>query len=280
VQRDDDLDGLFQLPLTEFTGARNALAARLKKDGRREEAEQVKALGKPSISAWAVNQLYWKHRDEFDVLIKAGERVRSAHTSQLAGKTADMRGSLAARRESLSHLARLADALLREAGHSPTPDTMRRITTTLEALSTFSSLPDTQRPGRLSDDLDPPGFDSMAALIPSVKQEPPAREAKPAKPAPAAKAALRAAEQTLRKAQAKAEDASAELKKATSQAGEAEKERRLAEQRLARASIAAEEARERVKNLSAETEKAERLLHEAEAAVEEARKGLTGLRDG
>src|SRR6266581_1129416 len=170
VKLEDDFAALFKLPLTEFTVARNALAARLKKAGRGEGSERVKALVKPSISAWAVNQLYWKHRQAFDGLIAAGERLRRAHASQLAGKASDMHGPLAARREALSGLSRLAGALLRDAGHSTTPDTIRRITTTLEALSTYSSLSDAPTPGRLTADVDPPGFESLAALIPEVGQ--------------------------------------------------------------------------------------------------------------
>lgn len=71
---EDDVDALFRLPLAEFTGARNALAAKLKKSGRGDEAVRVKALAKPSISAWAVNQLYWNHREAFDRLIASAER--------------------------------------------------------------------------------------------------------------------------------------------------------------------------------------------------------------
>src|SRR5215510_8340425 len=117
---DDDLDPLFKLPLTEFTVARNALAVRLKKIGRSEEAQQVKSLPKPSISAWAVNQLYWKHREFFDRLIAAGESLGQAQASQMAGKTADIRGPLAERREALSAHSRLAAEMLREASHNPT----------------------------------------------------------------------------------------------------------------------------------------------------------------
>jgi len=47
---EDEIDELFKLPLTEFTVARNALAARLKKAGNRNEAEQMKALSKPTLS--------------------------------------------------------------------------------------------------------------------------------------------------------------------------------------------------------------------------------------
>src|SRR5713226_9529841 len=94
---EDDVDALFGIPLTEFISARKSLAARLKKEGHGEQANRVKALVKPSISAWAVNQLYWQHREAFDRLIATGQRFRKAQTSGLAGKVAEMRGALDAR---------------------------------------------------------------------------------------------------------------------------------------------------------------------------------------
>ena len=51
MKLDDEIDALFRLPLAEFTSARNALASRLKKDGRANDAERVKLLTNPSISA-------------------------------------------------------------------------------------------------------------------------------------------------------------------------------------------------------------------------------------
>src|SRR5882724_9466083 len=170
---EDDVDGLFRLPLAEFTASRNTLAARLKKSGRADEkaeADRVKGLVKPSISAWAVNQLYWNHRDAFDRLIATGERFRQAQASRLARRVADMRGALDGRREALSHLSNLAPALLRNAGHNPTPETIHRITTTLEAMSAYATLPDASRPGRLTNDVDPPGFESLALLIPDASR--------------------------------------------------------------------------------------------------------------
>src|SRR5689334_3290070 len=94
-----EVDALFKLPLPEFTAARNALASKLKKAGHQAEADAVKALPKPSVAAWAVNQLYWRHRKEFDHLIDTGERFRKAQATHLAGKSADIRGPLNARRE-------------------------------------------------------------------------------------------------------------------------------------------------------------------------------------
>ena len=133
---DDDIDALFKLPLTEFISARKALAARLKQNGLVSEAEGVKALAKPSISAWTVNQLYWRHREAFDELIATGQRFRKA---QVTGKMVNMREALDARREALSHLSDLATEALRDAGHNPSLDTLRRIGTTLEALSVATS---------------------------------------------------------------------------------------------------------------------------------------------
>ena len=175
-----DLDALFRLPLAEFTGARNALAARLKKSGRENEkadAARVKSLAKPSISAWAVNQLYWDHREEFDELITLSERF---HKAQKSGKVAEMRTALEARREALTELSDLATSLLGARGQNPAPDTIHRITTTLEGLSAYASHTDGPRPGRLTNDVDPPGFETLASFVvgaPTTKREPPRADA-------------------------------------------------------------------------------------------------------
>jgi hypothetical protein len=167
TELDHDVDALFRLPLAEFTEARNTLAVRLKKSGRGDDAVVVKALAKPAVSAWAVNQLYWNHREAFDRLIASGERF---HKQTSAATVGDMRTALNARREVLTHLTDLATSLLRDAGQNPAPDTIHRITTTLEAMSAMSnwaSRSDGPLPGRLSKDVDPPGFDSLASWMPA-----------------------------------------------------------------------------------------------------------------
>src|SRR5215472_17210889 len=98
---EDDIDALFALPLAEFTAARNALAGRLKQTGRGGDAERVKAMVKPSISAWAVNQLYWRHHASFDRLIATGQQFRQVHESQVAGMLGDLREPGDARRKAL-----------------------------------------------------------------------------------------------------------------------------------------------------------------------------------
>ena len=165
---DQDVDELFKLPLGEFIAARDALAKRLKQNGRPDDAALVKALAKPPVSAWAVNQLYWNHRAAFEELLAAGQRFHKAQTSGAAAKVANMRGSLEARRAALAELSDLASSVLSDAGHSPSPDTIRRITTTLEAISAYASLSDGPTLGRLSQDVDPPGFESLSAFVPGA----------------------------------------------------------------------------------------------------------------
>ncbi|MEP6914746.1 MAG: hypothetical protein ABJC89_03840, partial [Acidobacteriota bacterium] len=77
----DEIDTLYQLAPDEFTAARNLLA---KQAGA--EAPQVRALVKPPIPAWAVNQLYWKRRADYDALIEAATALRQTHKAILAGR--------------------------------------------------------------------------------------------------------------------------------------------------------------------------------------------------
>ena len=301
---EDDLDALFKLPLTEFTAARNTLAAQLKRSGRRDGADRVKALAKPSISAWAVNQLYWKHREAFDELIASGQRFRQAQASGRAGKVADMREALNERRDALSQLSDLASALLRDAGSNPSPETIHRITTTLEGVSAYPSFPDDARPGRLTRDVDPPGFDSFASLIPSAggkktteevrsssKSAPAVSTRRKAEPAgdtrnlkkahhakiAAAKVSLQEAKRLLNEERTRLQRLEATQKKANADAKQAERHKRESEERFEQARIAAEAAVRRARDIAAEADDAEKALEEAQRTVEEAAKELERL---
>ena len=291
------LEALFQLPLGEFTAARNALAARLKKSGHPDDAARVKALVKPSISAWTVNQLFWRHRKAYDRLMESGVQFRHAQAAQLAGKSADMRRALDARREALSELSRLASDVLKEASHPPSPDTMRRVTTTLEALSSLASVPDAPRGGQLTDDVDPPGFESLAALVPTVGEGGRSREGagailpfqrKTPERAPAkgkggdekdkararkeqeaeARAARQKAEHALRDAQRAAELAEAALKKAAARVKEAERAKAALEAQLEKAATELSEARQAARRITSEAEDAAQAVTDAERALE------------
>jgi hypothetical protein len=302
------VDALFKLSLGEFTAARNALAARLKKSGQPADADLVKALPKPSVAAWAVNHLYWRHRPQFDRLIETGERFRRAQAAHLAGKSADVREPLNARREALAALAPIAADTLREGGYSPTPDMMRRVTSTLEALSTYGSLPDAPRAGRLTDDVEPPGFETLAALVPRIGEM--KREAGDAptrvlpfrsEPAPharrketpdeaarrreeerkaqvaAAKTAVHDAERALRDTRKKAEQAEAALKTAATRAKDTERQRAQMEKQFAKVAADAEAARGHARQVASKAEEAAQAVEDAERTLEQARRRLQQL---
>ena len=291
---EDDIDALFRLPLAEFTGERNALAARLKKEGRRNDADRVKLLAKPPVSAWAVNQLYWDHREAFDQLMASGRRLRPAQKLRLAGKVASVRDSLDARREALVHLSDLAAELLRDAGSNPSLDTLRRVTTTLEALSAHALHADGPTPGRLTQDLDPPSFDSLASLMSGAAateeiDEPitPARkstganvrrleEARRARIADA-KVTLQDAKKSLSEARARVQSLESTQKKANAEVKEAEKYRREAEQILEKATAASNDAARRAKSVATEVDEATKTVAVAKRAIEQATKELESL---
>ena len=283
MKLEDEIDALFRLPVAEFTSERNTLAARLKKEGRANDAERVKLLGKPSVSAWAVNQLYWNHRDAFDDLIALGKRFRPAQ------KPADRRESLDARREVLSNLSDLATELLNEAGHNPSLDMLRRVTSTLEALSTYALLSDGPTPGRLTQDVDPPSFESLASLMSGAGAT--KRSAEPA-PRPrtkttsaaevrrleeARRAKINAAKVSLQEAKRALSDARARAQSLESVQKKANTEAREAEQRLEKARVASEEASRRVKSVAAEVKEVAQTVAEAKRKLEDLTKTLESL---
>jgi hypothetical protein len=296
-----EIDTLFQLPLAEFTAARNALAARLKKEGRAEDAERVKGIQKPPASAWTVNQLFWRQRKDIDALLGVGERFRTAQAAQLAGQSSDMRGLLNDRRDALSTLMKHAGVILGDAGHSGSPDTARRIMTTLEALATYGDTPGAPRAGRLTDDVDPPGFEALAALVPrsdgnkdasvptrvlQFRQEERLRRTKTKRSAED-QAALRAkaheavqeAERGLKEAQRDAERAEAALMKAAARAKAVQKEKEEIEARLEQIQAEADSATKEARHVAEEAENAAQAVTDAERELNKARAALEALAD-
>jgi hypothetical protein len=245
----DEIDELFKLPLAEFIGTRNALAARLKKSGQANDANLVKTLAKPAVSAWTVNQLYWHHRAAFDKLLTAGQRLR--------GQVKDVRAALDARREALLHLSDLATSVLRDAGHNPSQDTIHRVTTTLEALSALSDGPTL---GRLTQDVDPPGFETLTSFSLSAGALKPAKEPSKVTALQAAReeetrqAKIAAAKASLQAAKKSLADANAEAKRADKQLREADEQFRTAKTEAADAARAVEDAKRTVEKASKELE--------------------------
>lgn len=142
---EDARRALYQAPLAEFVKERKRLADELRAAGETKPAAKLRTLPRPSVSAWATNQVYWHARDVFDEMLDAAKKLK--HNDLTA---------TAAHRDAITKLRQRAEAMLTDAGHSATSATLHKVTTNLAAISVHGFFPD--EPGELTSDRDAPGF--------------------------------------------------------------------------------------------------------------------------
>jgi len=250
AQRDLDRagDGLYALPLDEFVAARNDLAKRLKQGGDKEGASEVAALRKPTLVAWAVDQLAHTRRREVDLLLDAGKRLVDAQQASIRkGSRTELDAAQASLRKSVTKLTEAAAEIL---GSRSSPSTLSRIAETLRTAATGAEGRELLARGRLVEELSDTGWDIVAALTPApTKGRRARREPKP-EPGAAAKrdtAAERARLAELERARAAAERRVAAARRkeeaAAERLGDAEAARRAAEDELAEVEREIEETR-------------------------------------
>ena len=176
---------LYGLPLDEFTTARNAAAKALRDRDLKAEADEVKAFVKPTVPAWAVNQLTRRRQDALDGLVDAAR-------DELGGKASEA--------------------------------VLGKVRQTLEAATVDDQAAEDIRLGRLAKELEPAGFGTLAAHAkpPSKKKAQARPDAAAARKAQAdARAKLREAEDELRAAQAEERQAHKRWQQAQGDAEEA-----------------------------------------------------------
>ena len=217
---ESQIDGLYRLPLAEFTPARNALV----KTVRGADATRVRTLGKPTVAAWAVNQVYWQSRAVFDRLMKAGDTLRRAQIGALTGTTSNLREAGEAHRHALADAVKAADRIAAAAGSHPTADALMR---TFETLSLANEPP--AAPGRLTDALQPAGFEALAGVTPTVRLQPDRDHTKPQPDGD-----RKTIEAELRKKAAEEKKRAAAVKKAEAALERAKAKMRAAEEALKR----------------------------------------------
>ncbi|QEC47602.1 hypothetical protein FSW04_08450 [Baekduia soli] len=147
---DDPVDELYGLPPADFVAQRDALARRLRQDGDRERAVAVKALGRPTRAAWAVNRLVRDRPEEIGALLEAGEALAAAQEQLLDGADA---GVLRAAAEASR---RLVDALAQEAEADGA--TRDRVRATLHAATVDPAVRAEVAAGRLTKERSASGF--------------------------------------------------------------------------------------------------------------------------
>jgi hypothetical protein len=249
VSLESRIDELYKLPPDEFVPARTALAKSLTGD----EAKRVKALTKPTVVPWSVNQVYWHARDVYARVLKTGETLRDAQLTALKGRTSDVRAATTAHRQAIAEAVKAATNLASKSGAQPDPDLLARM---LEAVSMQKTPPEPH--GRFTRPLQPQGFEALAGI--EIKAMSPSLRAVAAKEADAHAGAAQGRKPSAAEARA--------LKKREQDAAEAARKRNAvlkeAETTLAHARTAETRAR-------FEWEKTKKALEQAEQAVKDLR---------
>jgi DNA repair exonuclease SbcCD ATPase subunit len=239
-----ELDDLFGLPAGEFTAARNDLAKRLKAAGEAEQAENVRSLAKPTVPAWAVNQLARAEKSKVRRLLDAGEKMRAAHERALSDRAGeDFRKATETERALVQELTDDARRLLEDAGNPASDQVVKRISETLRAASTDEEARELLEAGRLTKELEPAGFGALAGVPFSAQPRAPSS----ATPARQDRARL---QRELRELRKRAQEAQRDAVRATNDA-------RQAQEAAAKATQDAEEKQEAAQELADELEELE-----------------------
>lgn len=180
------LDVLYATPQDGFIAARDALVKQLRAGdaGAKAAAAGVKALRKPSVTAWALNQVARTSAEDLAALFAADAGLAQA---QQAGSGSEaLSHATRARREVVRRLVDAALAVLRDGGHPDSPGNRDRIAQTLTAVATDQAGREALRRGRLSGDLEPASLwdaspfgaaaPTAAARVLTGEESPPAPE--------------------------------------------------------------------------------------------------------
>src|ERR1044071_5736275 len=76
MRYEDAVESLFQAPHEQFVTERRRLAGELKAAGDKAGAGKLAKLARPPISAWIVDQLWWRARDAFEGLFATPQQLR------------------------------------------------------------------------------------------------------------------------------------------------------------------------------------------------------------
>ena len=246
-------DGLYALPLEEFVSARNELAKRLRKDGDTEAAAEVASLRKPTLVAWAVDQLAHTRRREVDLLLDAGKRLVAAQQASISkGGRSELDAAQGSLRKSVASLTDAAGEIL---GTRASTSTLARVAETLRAAATVAEGRELLARGCLVEELSDTGWDLVAALTPA-----PQRERRPHRRAQPRSGAYAGADR---------EETKAERDRRTARLAELERARAAAEKRVAAARRKEEAAAGRLADAEAARRAAEDELAEVAREIAE-----------
>ncbi len=153
---------LYGLDLAQFIPARDDVVRTLKAAGDDASARQVKALKKPSLAAWALNQLVREDRVQVDALLALGGELRVAQTSLAGDELRALTGQRVRVVRALAH--RTAD-IAAAAGHLLSNTVFDQVARSLDAALTDPDAAAALIEGHLVTDLSYAGLGDTGAAL-------------------------------------------------------------------------------------------------------------------
>lgn len=160
IMRSMDADELYTVPLARFVPERTALVKALRAAGEKDAAKDAAALRKPSVAAWAVNQIVRSESKAMKELLRAGDALRTAQEEVFGGGGApdELRSALERERAAVDALRDAAADVLRSAGAEPSATVLERVSDTLHAAALDDGARESVTEGRLTSELRHVGF--------------------------------------------------------------------------------------------------------------------------
>ena len=271
---------VYRGPLEEFISRRDALAKELRAAKRREDADRVKALRKPSRTAWVLDNIVHEDPLVLDQLTAAIGAAQTVHSG------ADLRAALDNVRTAIRDVAAAGARVAIRAGQ---PIDASTLVTAVHAVIGETSAFNDLRAGRLVEVPAGGGLDILSAITISVPSPPSVAPSQPiAAPIPAppnaapsaesarqaeqrAERAIAAARGDLQRAEASLATAREQSERAAQSVRETQATLDAAEQALSHAQSEAQARRIDVDRARRDAETAATQVREAERAVAAAR---------
>jgi len=271
---------VYRGPLEEFISRRDALAKELRAAKRREDADRVKALRKPSRTAWVLDNIVHEDTSVLDQLTAAIRAAQTVHSG------ADLRAALDNVRTAIRDVAAAGARVAIRAGQ---PIDASALVTAVHAVIGETSAFNDLRAGRLVEVPAGGGLDILSAITISVPSPPSVAPSQPiAAPIPAppnaapsaesarqaeqkAARAIAAARADLQRAEASLATAREQSDRAAQSVRETQATLDAAEQALSHAQSEAQARRIDVDRARRDAETAATQVREAERAVAAAR---------
>lgn len=261
---DDDavleaLDELYRTAPDAFVARRTELAKGLTAAGDKAGAKEVKAAKRPTVAAWALNQL----RDSAPELVDEACELADTGRAVLSGERAGDTRALAAQRRSLvSALLQESRAVLTAAELDVSAATERQVVETLDAALVSPDVAELLAVGRLLAATTATGFEGLISVDNPFALTEPSDDA----PRPQLKV-LKGGKQDVGASGAEGDDGDED--------GEAEAAAAaLLEQRRTETADAAEKANARLEEVHEELDEANAALDELQQQVQDAKQAL------